>query len=169
MDRQSGSTKSVVRQPSGGAILNPATGWDNNSMTDTTVRGFGDVGGASRFFNTFEPDHDAPFLYLAKASKSDKGTFNTHPTVKPTALMEWLIKLITPPGGVVLDPFMGSGSTGVAAKRLGFPFIGIEREQEYMDIATKRIESCSVANKPSKTEDPRQLSLLAKEGSQADD
>jgi site-specific DNA-methyltransferase (adenine-specific) len=55
--------------------------------------------------------------------------------------MSYLIKLITPPGGVVLDPFMGSGSTGIAARENGFEFIGIEREPEYFEIAERRIES----------------------------
>jgi site-specific DNA-methyltransferase (adenine-specific) len=64
---------------------------------------------------------------------------NNHPTVKPIKLMEYLITLVTPKGGVVLEPFMGSGSTGIAAKNLGMSFIGIEREQEYFDIATQRI------------------------------
>lgn len=87
----------------------------------------GDTGGASRFF------------YCAKASKKDRGEENTHPTVKSTKLMEYLIKLITPPHGTILDPFMGSGSTGVAAKRLGFDFVGIEKEKEYFEIAERRI------------------------------
>jgi site-specific DNA-methyltransferase (adenine-specific) len=65
---------------------------------------------------------------------------NYHPTVKPVALMEWLITLVTPPGGVVLDPFMGSGTTGIAASRLGFGFVGIEREAEYYEIAKSRIQ-----------------------------
>jgi site-specific DNA-methyltransferase (adenine-specific) len=69
--------------------------------------------------------------------QGEKG--NVHPTVKPIKLMEYLIKLVTPKGGVVLEPFMGSGSTGIAAKNLGFSFIGIEKEQEYFDIAQKRI------------------------------
>lgn len=64
---------------------------------------------------------------------------NTHPTVKPTDLMRYLCRLITPPGGTVLDPFMGSGSTGKAAKREGFGFIGIERDPGYFDIAQARI------------------------------
>lgn len=64
---------------------------------------------------------------------------NTHPTVKPTTLMQWLCRLITPPGGVILDPFMGSGSTGKAAVLEGFQFVGCEREDEYMPIATARI------------------------------
>ena len=64
---------------------------------------------------------------------------NSHPTVKPKKLMKYLINLITPPNGVVLDPFMGSGSTGLAAKELGFEFVGIEKEQEYFEISEKRI------------------------------
>ncbi len=86
-------------------------------------------GGASRFF------------YCAKVSPSERGEDNNHPTVKPIKLMQYLIRLITPPGGIVLDPFMGSGSTGLAAKRAGFEFIGIEREKEYFEIAEKRIKA----------------------------
>lgn len=63
---------------------------------------------------------------------------NSHPTVKPTDLMAWLVRLVTPPGGTVLDPFAGSGTTLVAAKREGFEFIGIEREAEYVDIIAAR-------------------------------
>ena len=87
----------------------------------------GDSGSAARFF------------YCAKASKADREANNNHPTVKPTALMQYLCRLVTPPGGTVLDPFMGSGSTGKAAVREGFSFIGIEREQDYIEIARKRI------------------------------
>jgi site-specific DNA-methyltransferase (adenine-specific) len=64
---------------------------------------------------------------------------NHHPTVKPVDLMQWLCRLVTPPGGLVLDPFVGSGSTGMAALREGFDFIGIEREPEYVAIARARI------------------------------
>lgn len=64
---------------------------------------------------------------------------NHHPTVKPIKLMEYLCKLITPPNGTILDPFMGSGSTGVSAKNLGFKFVGIERDEQYFEIAKKRI------------------------------
>ena len=74
---------------------------------------------------------------------------NHHPTVKPTDLMRYLINLITPPNGTILDPFMGSGSTGKAAVRCGVNFIGIEKEQEYMDIATARINH--ELNKPIQT------------------
>ena len=66
---------------------------------------------------------------------------NNHPTVKPTSLMEYLIKLVTPVGGIVLDPFMGSGSTGKGAVRNGFDFIGIEKEEEYMKISEARIKN----------------------------
>ena len=64
---------------------------------------------------------------------------NIHPTVKPVELMKYLCRLITPKGGTILDPFMGSGSTGIAAKDEGFDFIGIEKEKEYFDIAKQRI------------------------------
>jgi len=78
---------------------------------------------------------------------------NIHPTVKPTDLMAYLIRLVTPKGGIVLDPFMGSGSTGKAAVREGMDFIGIERETEYFEIAEARInwEINKPAPKPSKT------------------
>ena len=88
----------------------------------------------------------ARFFYCAKASKADRnegmpeGTTSNHPTVKPTDLMRYLCRLVTPPNGVVLDPFMGSGSTGKAAALEGFGFIGIEREAEYVAIAQARIK-----------------------------
>ena len=66
---------------------------------------------------------------------------NTHPTVKPIALMQYLCRLITPPDGIILDPFMGSGSTGKAAVKEGFSFIGIELNPDYIEIARKRIEA----------------------------
>ena len=81
----------------------------------------------------------ARFFYCAKASKADRGEGNNHPTVKPTDLMRYLCRLVTPPGGTVLDPFMGSGSTGKAAMLEGFGFIGIERDPEYVKIAKARI------------------------------
>lgn len=88
----------------------------------------GDAGSAARFF------------YCAKASKKDRGEGNAHPTVKPTELMRYLCRLVTPPCGTVLDPFMGSGSTGKAAMLEKFRFIGVEREPAYFDIACRRIE-----------------------------
>lgn len=88
---------------------------------------YGDRGGASRFF------------YTSKASPAERGEGNTHPTVKPVDLMQWLCRLVTPPGGTVLDPFCGSGSTGIAALREGLDFIGIEQSEEYATIARRRI------------------------------
>ncbi len=83
------------------------------------------------------------FFYIAKISKSERnaGTENNHhPTVKSKKLMAYLAKMITPPGGIILDPFMGSGSTGIAAVESGFDFIGIEKDLEYFNIASKRIK-----------------------------
>lgn len=124
LDEQSGNLTSG--KPTGNK--NRGNGYHGN-FGEIPVTGFGDSGGASRFF------------YCAKASKADKGKDNTHPTVKSTKLMSYLINLITPPQGVVLDPFMGSGSTGVAAIREGFKFIGIEKEDDYLQIAERRIEN----------------------------
>ena len=98
--------------------------------------GFNDSGSAARFF------------YCAKANKKDRSDSNTHPTVKPTDLMRYLCRLVTPPGGVVLDPFMGSGSTGKAALLEGFEFIGIERDAEYIEIARARIKQPDQPNQP---------------------
>jgi len=83
------------------------------------------------------------FFYCAKTSKTDRNEGlekNNHPTVKPTKLMRYLVRLVTPKGGIVLDPFMGSGSTGKACMMEGFSFIGIEKESEYMKIAEARIK-----------------------------
>ena len=66
---------------------------------------------------------------------------NSHPTVKPVKLMEYLITLITPPNGIVLDPFFGSGTTGIAAVNLGFNYIGIELDEQYVEIARRRINA----------------------------
>jgi site-specific DNA-methyltransferase (adenine-specific) len=87
----------------------------------------------------------ARFFYTAKASKDDRDDGNTHPTVKPTDLMRYLCRLVTPPGGILLDPFMGSGSTGKAAMLEGFGFIGIERETAYHAIAEQRISRAGAA------------------------
>ena len=81
----------------------------------------------------------ARFFYCAKASKKDRGADNDHPTVKPTDLMRYLCRLVTPAGGTVLDPFMGSGTTLRAAKDLGRKAIGIEIEEKYCEIAAKRL------------------------------
>lgn len=79
------------------------------------------------------------FYYCAKPSKAERGEGNNHETVKPISLMQWLTVLVTQPGGVVLDPFMGSGTTGIACERNRFRFVGIERELPYFKIAKARI------------------------------
>lgn len=102
--------------------------------------------GSEEVLSLFPSEKDkspARFFYCAKASKSERNTpvANFHPTVKPVKLMQYLVRLITPPGGVVLDPFMGSGTTGVACKNLNRSFIGIELDPEYFEIAKSRIEN----------------------------
>lgn len=82
----------------------------------------------------------ARFFYCAKASRSERGEGNNHPTVKPIALMRYLCRLITPPKGLVLDPFLGSGSTAIAASLERFSIIGIERDQSYVELAQRRIQ-----------------------------
>jgi site-specific DNA-methyltransferase (adenine-specific) len=119
---------------------------------------YGDSGGASRFFycakvsraerNAGLEGFDAQPLNWSsgdaspgtfQAEGTDRTSRNGHPTVKPIALMRWLIRLVTPPGGVVLDPFLGSGTTGCAAAIDGHRFVGVEREPGYMRIAEARI------------------------------
>ena len=81
----------------------------------------------------------ARFFYCAKASRSERGDGNDHPTVKPVALMRWLVSLVCRPGGLVLDPFCGSGTTGVACALEGMRFVGIKKEPRYVEIARHRI------------------------------
>lgn len=118
----------------------------------------------------WEPEYDAPFIYQAKASKKERNAgvehipavfsptmgngiggkehdpdtatpkHNHHPTVKPVALMRYLIRMVTPPDGIVLDPFMGSGTTAVAAIQEGFSFVGCEFTEDYLPIVQGRIE-----------------------------
>ena len=126
----------------------------------------GDSGGASRFFycaKTSRAEREAGLEHMRMASageltggreegsaglknpragagRTSAGRANVHPTVKPIALMRWLVRLITPPGGRVLDPFAGSGTTGCAAVLEGFPFLGCELSPEYAEIARARIK-----------------------------
>ncbi len=93
---------------------------------------YDDSGGASRFF------------YVAKASREERGEGNNHPTVKPIALMRWLVRLVTPPGGLILDPFIGSGTTAVAAVMEGFRCIGIDNNAEYLATAQERVERANL-------------------------
>ena len=93
----------------------------------------------SQEVTTHFPNDSQRFFYCPKASKKDRNEGNNHPTVKPTALMAYLCSLITPTGGTVLDPYMGSGSTGKAAVREGFSFVGCELDKDYFQIATARV------------------------------
>ena len=117
--------------------------WPANLIHDGSDEPTGLLGDAARFF------------YCPKASMADRDAGNVHPTVKPTALMRYLCRLVTPPGGVVLDPFTGSGSTGKAAVLEGFRFLGIELEAEYVEIARARIASAE-----DKASQPRQAALF---------
>ena len=124
LDEQSGESKSTtgVRDPNG------TMGYHGGaSGLPGIVSGHSDTGGASRFF------------YTAKASKSDREHFNTHATVKPLALMRYLVRLVTPPGGVVLDMFAGSGTTLVAARQEGFRFLGCDADEGHVRIAQDRL------------------------------
>jgi site-specific DNA-methyltransferase (adenine-specific) len=133
--------------------VNPS-GWKESNRGEWASKG--DSGSAARFFycpKASKADRDegcegleevASACNLRQAGGLPKASSefrvrNHHPTVKPTALMRYLCRLVTPPGGIVLDPFMGSGSTGKAAMLEGFRFIGIEREAEYVEIARARI------------------------------
>lgn len=120
------------------------------SVPNVKITGYGDknVGtGKSEYFGGERTKVDsgsgsaARFFYCAKTSKKDRGEGNNHPTVKPTDLMRYLCRLVTPPGGTVLDPFMGSGSTGKAAVLEGFNFVGIDLDPAYVEIAKARIEA----------------------------
>ena len=131
VDEQSGTLKSsgVYNRGTDYKITDamfPVNAQENKSAM------YSDSGATSRFF------------YVAKASKRDRNEglelANNHPTVKPTALMEYLVKLVTPPNGTVLDPFTGSGSTGKAAILQGFNFIGIEMTEEYVPIIEGRLK-----------------------------
>jgi site-specific DNA-methyltransferase (adenine-specific) len=138
MDGQSGVSKSTGG--SGEASMNPI--YSNHTVGTylkghrANMGGLGDTGGASRFFPVFR--------YVAKPSTAEKtcaGTVeNRHPTAKSIALMRWLVRLITPPGGVVLDPFLGSGTTGVAAVSEGHAFMGCDLSSEFVAVARQRIE-----------------------------
>jgi site-specific DNA-methyltransferase (adenine-specific) len=161
MDEQSRESKSSKR----GSIYNkPAE--NSNIYTPATSdyrddNTYADKGGASRFFYTpktsksernwgledFEEtiSSDRKAIHNVGAnnprSRSGKPKANIHPTVKPVKLMQYLARLITPPNGLVLDPFNGSGTTGIACKLEGFDYIGLEISEEYCEIARSRIES----------------------------
>ena len=121
---QTGITTITISLPKSGGYAEPVT-FNITSMNT----GHGEKVSSPRAF------------YCPKASKKDRDDGNNHPTVKPTALMAYLCRLITPTGGVVLDPYMGSGSTGKAAVREGFSFVGCELDNDYYEIAKARVGS----------------------------
>ena len=132
LDRQSGVTRSTA---GGFSSTGAANSWDrqDGGMFDAGRRvprtGHDDSGGASRFF------------YVAKAGKSERPVVDgeAHATVKPLALMQYLVRLVTPPGGAVLEPFAGSGTTVEACLREGFSCIAIEREASYLPLIMHRV------------------------------
>jgi DNA methylase len=145
LDQQSGiSQKGFVRNRTKGA--RPFNNDGKPTEYETTEVISEPIGGASRyFFNSLpiEEEDTVRFKYCAKASKRERNIgldrANDHPTVKPLDLMRWLVRLVTPPNGTVLDPFMGSGTTGMAAKMEGFDFIGIDLSPDYVAMAKQRI------------------------------
>jgi DNA modification methylase len=120
-----------------GAARDEPGGGDYDGSTGI---GFGRMGAGLKGFRYGDNGSAARFFYCAKASKADRETGNDHPTVKPTNLMRYLCKMVTQPGGIVFDPFTGSGSTGKAAVLEGFDFIGAELSPEYAQIARDRCE-----------------------------
>lgn len=169
LDEQSGITKSSNTQRNN----RPSENIDmSGANTGHISYGHSDHGGASRFFycaktsrsernEGLDDFEEKPLLWSSgtknpgsfQSDGTHKVSKNNHPTVKPLALMAYLIKLVMPPkDGLLLDPFAGSGSTIVAAKRLGFKAIGIEKQPEYCEIARSRLES--------EESKPRQLDLF---------
>jgi site-specific DNA-methyltransferase (adenine-specific) len=167
---QSGSKASENRAMSGGNYARDAkpdadNRWPANFIHDGSEEATDLLGASARFFycaKASKADRDEGCEKLQERSAGEcvdrvegsagmespragagrtSGSRNHHPTVKPTDLMRYLCRLVTPPSGTVLDPFMGSGSTGKAAMLEGFAFVGIEREAEYIDIAKARIQS----------------------------
>lgn len=135
LDRQSG----VLSSRESGYDTGPSSRQNNPTRLTTNIKSgvhFGDSGGASKFF------------YVAKPSKSEKSRMvtdgNAHPTVKPTRLMRHLIELITEPGELILDPFLGSGTTAVAAQEVNRRLIGIEQSADYCEIAKQRLAQGSL-------------------------
>ena len=103
---------------------------------------YGDSGGQSRFYNNIDIDPDYDVFYYNGKQISEREKYNNHPTLKPLKLMELLVKLITPPNGIVLDPFQGSGTTQLQCINNNFNYILIELNKEYVEIQEKRIEEC---------------------------
>lgn len=130
MDEQSGYSKSTdAIRHNKNDVKNEIYNWNKYPKKEFKGKGHSDEGGASRFF------------YCPKPSPKEKQEGNTHPTVKPIKLMEYLIKMVTPPNGTILDPFGGSGTTGIAAKNLNVNFILIEMDEGYCKIINDRLKN----------------------------
>jgi DNA modification methylase len=139
LDQQSGTLTSGGGDRGSTARRGGIMGVDSDASRPTPYAREADSGGASRFFPTFR--------YQAKAPTAERPTYTTpdgrkisHPTVKPLGLMRWLVKLVTPPGGVVLDPFAGSGATVEACLIEGFDCVAIERDPESLPLIQIRID-----------------------------
>ena len=146
MDKQSGYQKDgfhVARNRDHDAKMG---GFDGGWKKDAKSGGYGSGGGASRYFPVFKYQAKAPKKERPVIERED-GTKIQHNTVKPLALMEWLVSLIVPPGGVVLDPFAGSGTTLQAALNKGFQPIGIEQDADYIKLIEKRLEATCTTHK----------------------
>ena len=145
MDKQSGNRRGFAGGgDTPGEVGNDVygKGWKRNENPQY----YSDEGGASRFFPVFKYQAKAPKKERPVIERED-GTKIQHNTVKPLALMEWLVSLIVPPGGVVLDPFAGSGTTLQAALNKGFTPIGIEQDADYIKLIEKRLEATCTTHK----------------------
>ena len=147
MDKQSVGTRAEKPSKSGtaGATVQEAT-WKCWHKPGEEIAGYNDSGGASRFFPVFKYQAKAPKKERPVIERED-GTKIQHNTVKPLALMEWLVSLIVPQGGTVLDPFAGSGTTLQAAINKGFIPIGIEQDADYIKLIEKRLEATCTTHK----------------------
>ena len=139
MDEQSVGTRAEKPSKSGNrGVRNQGATWKPFHVENEDIPAYSDSGGASRFFPVFKYQAKAPKKERPVIERED-GTKIQHPTVKPEKLMSWLVELITPPGGVVLDPFAGSGTTLQAALNKGFTPIGIEQDADYIKLIEKRL------------------------------
>lgn len=145
LDRQSGNRPGAASQRHIAHGVNEVYGKGLGAQVGE-YQGYNDEGGASRFFPVAELD-GAPFRYQAKAPSKERPKIDGKgwPTVKPLALMRWLVRLLTPPGGTVLEPFAGSGTTIEAAMLEGFRVIGIERDEFAYQLTCQRIERAHAA------------------------
>jgi len=149
LDRQSGESANGRRNRVVGSPTRQSDITYGGGLGTTIGPTYPDAGGASRYFLNAPIDAEdwdgVRFRYQSKASRVERsaglpdGQRSDHPCVKPVALMSWLARLVCPPGGLILDPFAGSGSTGVACVREGFRFVGIEQDESYASIAEARI------------------------------